>query len=110
MELLTVRETAERLNLAPATVRRYIGSGRLPAVRVGRRVRVRREEIEGFVEPVRPDEGHRTGSDVAVGSEELTDALLRLVGAAGLAGDEGGPTDVSADKYTHLADAYAPRP
>lgn len=52
MELLTVRETASLLRVSPITIRRYIASGRLPAERVGRGIRVRREAIEGFVTPV----------------------------------------------------------
>jgi len=36
MDLLTVHETAAMLKVNPDTVRRYITSGRLPAVRIGR--------------------------------------------------------------------------
>jgi excisionase family DNA binding protein len=52
MELLTVQETARLLRVSPITIRRYIASGRLPAERVGRGIRVRRTAIEGFVSPV----------------------------------------------------------
>lgn len=52
MELLTVQETAAMLKVAPITVRRYIASGRLAAVKIGRGVRVRREAIEGLLTPV----------------------------------------------------------
>ncbi len=52
MELLTVKETAQMLRVSQITVRRYIASGRLPAQRVGRGIRVRREAIEDFVTPV----------------------------------------------------------
>jgi excisionase family DNA binding protein len=52
MELLTVKETANLLRVSPITIRRYIASGRLPAERVGRGIRVRRKAIEGFVTPV----------------------------------------------------------
>jgi excisionase family DNA binding protein len=45
--LLTVDEVAKRLRLHPITVRRHIRSGRLPATRIGRSVRVREEDIEG---------------------------------------------------------------
>jgi excisionase family DNA binding protein len=109
MELLTVEETAERLKIAPATVRRYIASGRLPAVRVGQRVRIQREALEGFVEPIAPGCPVRSETESATGSEDLTRTLLRLVGIAGGSDDEDGSTDVSADKYKHLADAYTPR-
>jgi excisionase family DNA binding protein len=52
MEFLTVKETARLLRVSPITIRRYIASGRLPAERVGRRIRVRRKAIDGFVTPV----------------------------------------------------------
>jgi excisionase family DNA binding protein len=54
MEFLTVHETARLLKVTPITIRRYIASGRLPAVRVGRRVRVQREAVEAFIEPAVP--------------------------------------------------------
>ena len=50
-DLLTVEEVAKRLRLHEITVRRHIKSGRLPATRVGRRVRVREEDVESFAFP-----------------------------------------------------------
>lgn len=52
MELLTVQETAQMLKVAPITIRRYIQSGRLPAVKVGRGVRLQREAVEAFLTPI----------------------------------------------------------
>jgi excisionase family DNA binding protein len=57
MELLTVQEVARFLKVNPMTVRRYIASGRLPAVRVGRRVRVSREAAEALPLPLAPKGG-----------------------------------------------------
>lgn len=52
--LLTVAEVAERLKVHQITVRRYIASGRLRAVRLGgTAVRVREEELERLLAPVR---------------------------------------------------------
>jgi excisionase family DNA binding protein len=49
--LLTVSDVAELLSVHPYTVRRLIGAGDLPAIRVGvRALRVRREEIARFLD------------------------------------------------------------
>ncbi len=50
-DLLTVEEVADRLRLHEMTVRRHIKAGRLRAVRAGRRVRVREEDLAAFVKP-----------------------------------------------------------
>ena len=44
--LLTVAEVAEVLKLNPQTVRNWIDQGSLPALRVGRRVRIKRSDFE----------------------------------------------------------------
>jgi excisionase family DNA binding protein len=43
---LTVAEVAEMLKLNQQTVRNWIDQGALPALRVGRRVRIRRSDLE----------------------------------------------------------------
>jgi len=48
--LLTVDEVARRLRLHPITIRRHIKSGRLPATRIGRSIRVKEEDIGGAAE------------------------------------------------------------
>ena len=45
-EYLTVNEIAEHLKLNPQTVRNWIDQGALRAVRIGRRVRVPRAEMD----------------------------------------------------------------
>jgi excisionase family DNA binding protein len=45
-EFLTVAEVAEMLKLNQQTVRNWIDQGSLPALRVGRRVRIRRSDLE----------------------------------------------------------------
>jgi excisionase family DNA binding protein len=47
--LLTVAEVAHRLGVHEKTVRRFIHSGVLPAVKIGRRVRVDEAELEAYV-------------------------------------------------------------
>jgi excisionase family DNA binding protein len=43
---LTVPEVSQQLKLHPATIRAWVNSGRLAAVRAGRTWRVRRSEVE----------------------------------------------------------------
>ncbi len=47
---LTVAEVAETLRLNQQTVRNWIDAGSLPAVRVGRRVRIKRSDLDQIVE------------------------------------------------------------
>src|SRR5436305_10767769 len=49
-EFLTVGDVAETLKLNQQTVRNWIDRGELPAIRVGRRVRIRRSDFERLVE------------------------------------------------------------
>lgn len=49
-ELLTVAEVAEMLRVSTMTVYRLIRTGELPAVRVGRNYRVRRAELDSYLE------------------------------------------------------------
>jgi excisionase family DNA binding protein len=45
-QLLTVKEAAERLACTEAAVRKWLYARRLPAVRVGRLVRLRESDLE----------------------------------------------------------------
>ena len=47
---LTVAEVAELLKLNQQTVRNWIDQGSLPALRVGRRVRIRRSDFDRLLE------------------------------------------------------------
>jgi excisionase family DNA binding protein len=49
-EFLTVAEVAETLKLNQQTVRNWIDQGSLPALRIGRRVRIRRSDFERLIE------------------------------------------------------------
>jgi excisionase family DNA binding protein len=49
-ELLTVREVARICHLHEVTVRRHILQGRLKAVKIGKAVRVRREDFDRYTE------------------------------------------------------------
>jgi excisionase family DNA binding protein len=61
-EYLTVIEIAAHLKLNPQTVRNYIDQGRLPAVRIGRRVRVRRADVDRMLAEGRDHFGRRAGA------------------------------------------------
>jgi excisionase family DNA binding protein len=47
---LTVAEVAEKLKLNQQTVRNWIDQGSLPALRVGRRVRIKQSDFERIIE------------------------------------------------------------
>lgn len=49
-EFLTVAEVAQTLKLNQQTVRNWIDQGSLPALRIGRRVRIRRADFERLIE------------------------------------------------------------
>lgn len=55
--LLSVREVADALGVHPETIRRLIHDGRLDAIRIGRVLRIRRVELDRFLESqrVRPN-------------------------------------------------------
>lgn len=55
--LLKVPEAAEVTGYAPSFLWRLIQRGDLPAVRVGRSVRIRRDDLEAFID------AHRTGGE-----------------------------------------------
>jgi excisionase family DNA binding protein len=63
--LVDVATVAKELSVSVETVRRWIRSGRLESVRVGRRVLVRREALRHFVDPLEPKTRTGAGSAAA---------------------------------------------
>ena len=62
-ELLTVPETAALLRLRPSTIRAWLGKRKIPFVKLGRRVVIRRSDIEAIVErSLLPAREQRNGS------------------------------------------------
>ena len=107
IELLTIDEAAQILRVAPVTVRRYVASGRLRALRVGRGIRISMEAVEGLPLPIKQTgrktpprknakspikRGRPTGPD---------DPLWNIVGMF-----DGPPTDIATQKDEFLAEAY----
>ena len=81
-EYLTVREIAEHLKLNQQTLRNWIDAGSLPAVRIGRRVRVRRVDLErilaeGTTSADEPEPMPVTSADPVEAREQLALALER---------------------------------
>ncbi|MCI0721555.1 MAG: helix-turn-helix domain-containing protein [Acidobacteria bacterium] len=48
-ELLTINQTAEALNISPATVRAWRLRGKITIVKIGRAVRIPRSEIKRII-------------------------------------------------------------
>lgn len=51
MRYLSVDEAAEKLERHPATVRKLIASGQLPAYRLGRAVKIRESDLDKAYTP-----------------------------------------------------------
>ena len=84
-EYLTVNEIAQHLKLNPQTVRNWIDAGSLPAVRVGRRVRIRRADVDrllaqGTTATVEPPAATVAPTEAL---QQLTRALERARGLLG---------------------------
>jgi excisionase family DNA binding protein len=131
-EYLTVKEIAEHLKLNQQTLRNWIDAGSLPAVRIGRRVRVRRTDLDRILaqsttaapepppSPVAPHEAleplaqalersqRLLGRRSAARRAELAEGLQELTDAVAtalqmLSDDSGAPTNDTANQ----ADASA---
>jgi len=48
-EYLTTQEIAEKLKVNILTIRRWIGIGKLPAFRIGKAYRIRKEDFERLI-------------------------------------------------------------
>ena len=68
---LTVAEVAEKLKLNQQTVRNWIDQGSLPAVRVGRRVRILQSDFDRLVEQGYRSSGTPTARTVGPNAEDF---------------------------------------
>ena len=56
-QLLTAPQVAEQFQVSAQTIRNWIDSGALPAVRVGRAFRVRSEDVDALLERASAESG-----------------------------------------------------
>ena len=49
-QLLTLQQVADRLQVSMSTVRRLVDAGKLKAIRIGRNLRVRPEDLAAYIE------------------------------------------------------------
>ncbi len=54
---LSTAEAARYLGITPRTLYRFIDQGQLPAFRLGRVIRLRQEDVDGFIEQRRIEPG-----------------------------------------------------
>lgn len=96
-ELLSIDEVAKLFHLHQMTVRRHIRNGKLRAIKVGGRIRVRRDELERFVQPLPADKKSTRPSTEPPSLEEIQrrrvvfDQILRVreqIGPVGVSADE----------------------
>jgi excisionase family DNA binding protein len=81
---VTVFEVAELLKVNPQTVRNWIVKGTLPAVRVGRRVRIRRVDLDRMLGTGAEENEPSSDSDDmdAGGGSPVESARRQLLGIA----------------------------
>ncbi len=77
-EMLTVIEVASRLKCHPHTIRRWIWSGRLRAVKIGNMTRVPEEEVERLVKPASTKRFEREGETPRKGPIALLETMRAL--------------------------------
>jgi excisionase family DNA binding protein len=51
-ELMTQASAAQELGCSVRTIRRYIADGRIPAVRLGREIRIDPVDLDAFLTPI----------------------------------------------------------
>ena len=52
-QFYTVRTLAEKLAVTPMTIYRMVNQGKLPAVKIGKSIRFKPQDIDAFLESVR---------------------------------------------------------
>ena len=57
-EFLTVAQVANILQVSPRQVYRWVDGGQLPAIRLGRIVRIHRSDLNAFIDRLRTNKNH----------------------------------------------------
>jgi excisionase family DNA binding protein len=70
--LMTPEQVADRLQLAPRTIYLWLRQGRLRGIKLGSRWRVKREDLDAYLERQQPAGGRRPDSE---GEEEAFDVM-----------------------------------
>jgi excisionase family DNA binding protein len=80
--LVSTGVAAERANVRPQTVRNWVDKGLLPAVRIGRNLRIDLNDIDALVQPrIRPEPPRP--ADVSLPAREVfADYIARVVAEA----------------------------
>jgi excisionase family DNA binding protein len=89
---LTVAEVAGMLKLNQQTVRNWIDQGSLPALRVGRRVRIKRSDFERVLAQAYTAGTGSTAQDTGPTAEDFWGGESVGVAEPGLRLDESGPS------------------
>src|SRR6201995_3480131 len=89
---LTVAEVAETLKLNQQTVRNWIDQGSLPALRVGRRVRIKRSDFERVLAESYTSGSGAPGQDAGPSAEDFWGGEPVGVVDPGPGQDGGGPS------------------
>lgn len=80
-EYYTVSEVAEKFDVSPSTVWRWIKDGKLSAYRVGgRSIRIKNKDLESLVSPAYEEEGKRVELSEGYNPEAARKALYQTAG------------------------------
>ncbi len=103
--IVTVPELAPYLKVARSTVWRWIYSGRIPSIRIGRTRRIKREDVEQCLKSgdIQPESVTQKRNKILKDMRIFTGGhpLFKLMGIG-----DSGKGDISSDKYKYLAEAY----
>jgi excisionase family DNA binding protein len=101
---LTVAEVAEMLKLNQQTVRNWIDQGSLPALRVGRRVRIRRSDLDRLLEEGRTARSASAPDETGPSAEDFWGGEPVGLAEPGRADPAPGESETASDEHQNGAD------